>query len=132
MPQDVRFLSLVQGPFHLNNRKLTFYELCRIRTLPEGLLIDCGRTEMQRMLGNAVPSLIAEVLAREIRRQFFDSPVRPPLRLLPPGCAGAPPPARVARLPRKYYEFIGRHEAHSGAGKGRLAIEMRAALVAAE
>jgi hypothetical protein len=28
---------------------------------------------MQRMLGKAVPSLIAEVLARETRRQFLDA-----------------------------------------------------------
>ena len=31
-------------------------------------MIDNGRTEMQRMLGNAVLPLAAEVLAREIRR----------------------------------------------------------------
>ena len=43
------------------------------QTFPNGLVIDCGRTEMQRMLGNAVPSLIA----------------------------GVPPPVKVARLPIK-------------------------------
>src|SRR5271165_2871282 len=31
------------------------------QTFPNGVVIDCGRTEMQRMLGNAVPSLIADV-----------------------------------------------------------------------
>jgi site-specific DNA-cytosine methylase len=40
----------------------------RLQTFPDGLRVDGGRTEMQRMSGNAVPSLIAEVLAREIRR----------------------------------------------------------------
>lgn len=57
---------------------------------------------MQRMLGNAVPSLIAEVLAREIRSQFFDAPMKTPLQLLPPRHAEVPPPAKVARLPKKY------------------------------
>ena len=64
------------GPFHWNNRKLTFQELCRIQTFPDGLSLDSGRTEMQRMMGNAVPSLIGEVLAREIRRQFFNAPLK--------------------------------------------------------
>ena len=120
------------GPFHWNNRKLTFEELCRIQTFPNGLAIDCGRTEMQRMLGNAVPSLIAEVLAREIRSQFFDAPMKTPLQLLPPRRAEVPPPVKVARLPKKYHEFIGNHEAHPGTGKGRQAVKMRAELEAAE
>ncbi len=63
------------GPFHWNNRKLSFQELCRIQTFPDDLWLGSGRTEMQRMLGTAVLSLIAEVLAREIRRQFFDAPL---------------------------------------------------------
>jgi DNA (cytosine-5)-methyltransferase 1 len=110
------------GPFHWNNRKLTFQELCRIQTFPDGLALDCGRTEMQRMLGNAVPSLIAEVLAREIRRQLLDAPMRGPLKLLPPQRENMPPPARVASVPKKYHEFIGQHEAHPGTGKGRQAL----------
>ena len=48
-----------------NNRRLTFEELWRLQTFPDDLKLDCARTEMQRMLGNAVPSLIAEILARE-------------------------------------------------------------------
>src|SRR5262249_36912766 len=35
------------GPFHWKNRRLTFQELCRIQTFPDGLKIDCGRSEMQ-------------------------------------------------------------------------------------
>ena len=120
------------GPFHWNNRKLTFEELCRIQTFPDGLVIDCGRTEMQRMLGNAVPSLIAEVFAREIRRQLLDAPIKTPLRLLPPKRAEVPPPVKVARLPKKYEKFIGHHEAHPGTGKGRQAVKMREELEAAE
>ena len=64
------------GPFHWKNRRLTFQEMCRIQTFPDGLSIDCGRTEMQRQLGNAVPSLIAEILAREIRTQLLDRPIK--------------------------------------------------------
>jgi DNA (cytosine-5)-methyltransferase 1 len=120
------------GPFHWNNRKLSFQEFCRIQTFPDGLLLESGRTEMQRMLGNAVPSLIAEVLAREIRRQFFGAPLKKPLNLLPPKRENVPPPVQVARLPKKYHEHIGHHEAHPGEGKGRLAVKLRAELESAE
>lgn len=120
------------GPFHWNNRKLTFQELCRIQTLPNGLRIDTGRTEMQRMLGNAVPSLVAEILAQEIRRQLLDAPIKTPLRLLSPRRRRVPPPAHIAPVPTKYHKYVGDHEAHPGTGKGRKATKRRAELEAAE
>ena len=56
-----------------------------------GLLFDCGRIEIQKMLGNAVPSLLTEVLAREIRYQLLDHEqnlgtfkLMPPMKPLPP------------------------------------------------
>lgn len=109
------------GPFHWDSRRLTFNELCRLQTFPDGLLVDCGRTEMQRMLGNAVPSLVAEVLAREIRKQLLDAPTRSRLKLLPPRRENIPPPVRLAAVPKKYHQHIGVHEAHPGTGKGRQA-----------
>jgi DNA (cytosine-5)-methyltransferase 1 len=109
------------GPFHWKNRKLTFQELCRLQTFPDGLTVDVGRTEMQRMLGNAVPSLMAEVLAREIRRQLLDAPLKGPLRLLPPRRGKVPRPERVAPVPVKYHALAGDHAEHPGTGKGRSA-----------
>ena len=121
------------GPFHWNNRRLTFQELCRIQTLPDGLRMESGRTEMQRMLGNAVPSLIGEVLAREIRKQFFNATLAAPLRLLPPRRSHVPPPERVAPLLAKYREYIGDHADHPGTGKGREAVKRAVKLaIAAE
>jgi len=111
------------GPFHWKNRKLTFEEMCRIQTFPEGLKIDVGRTEMQRMLGNAVPSLIAEILAREIRRQLLDAPSNRRLQLLPPSRKPVPPAERRASVPAKYHSMIGNHAEHPGTGKGRQAIK---------
>jgi hypothetical protein len=55
------------------------------------------------MLGNAVPSLIAKIFAREIRRQFFDDPLETPLRLLPTRREKVPPPEPLAELPSKYH-----------------------------
>lgn len=107
------------GPFHWENRRLSFHELCRLQTFPDGLRVDCGRTEMQRMLGNAVPSLIAEILAREIRTQLLDAPAEGSLRLLPPRRLPVPNPEPVAPLPEKYLHLIGDHADHPGTGKGR-------------
>lgn len=114
------------GPFHWRNRKLTFEELCRIQTFPDGLDIASGRTEMQRMLGNAVPSLIAEVLAREIRSQLLDSPMQQPLRLLSKRLPPARPEA-VQPVSQAYFQYIGDHAAHLGTGRGREAQARRAA-----
>lgn len=98
------------GPFHWNNRRLAAQEMCRLQTFPDGLVFECGRTEIQRMLGNAVPSLLAEVLTREVRSQLLDSP--PPQdqpTLLPPVRRDVPPAATTAPVPKKYLSMIGDH-----------------------
>jgi DNA (cytosine-5)-methyltransferase 1 len=102
------------GPFHWCSRKLTAEELCRLQTFPDGLKFDCSRTDVQKMLGNAVPSLITEVLAREMRKQFFNEK-RPQaaLKLIPPVRKPAKPEA-VARVPRKYLSLVGEHADHPG------------------
>ena len=110
------------GPFHWNSRKLTFEELCRLQTFPDGLRIEVGRTEMQRMLGNAVPSLIAEIMARAIRSQLLDSPINSALRLMPTRRLPVPSPVKVADVPEDYLEMEGDHQAHPGTGKGKGAL----------
>lgn len=107
------------GPFHWNSRKLTFEELCRLQTFPDGLSVDVGRTEMQRMLGNAVPSLIAEVLARAIREQLLDASISTPLQLMPPRRVPVPAPVRPTAVPEEYLSMQGDHAPHPGTGKGR-------------
>ena len=69
------------------------------------------------MLGNAVPSLLAEVLAREIRRQFLGSPLNHPLALMPERRVPAPPPELLLPVPEKYLSLIGDHADHPGTGK---------------
>ena len=59
------------GPFHWRSRRLSTRELCRIQTFPDSYEILGGRSDVQRQLGNAVPSLLAEILGREIRRQLL-------------------------------------------------------------
>jgi DNA (cytosine-5)-methyltransferase 1 len=107
------------GPFHWSNRRLSIQELCRLQTLPDGLKFDCGRSDAQRMLGNAVPSLLAEVMAREIRSQLLGKPPRGRKpKLLPPARGHVPAPARVAEVPAAYCSLAGNHAAHPGEGRG--------------
>jgi len=115
------------GPFHWNSRRLTFEELCRLQTFPDGLKIETGRTEMQRMLGNAVPSLMAETIARQIRADLLSVPLRIPRKLLPKSAGSIPPPEPLQPLPSKYKHLIGKHEDHPGAGKGSRAQNRAAA-----
>jgi DNA (cytosine-5)-methyltransferase 1 len=114
------------GPFHWSNRRLTTKEMCRLQTFPDGLRFDCSRNEVQKMLGNAVPSLLAEVLAREIRRQLLDSPARGELKLLPMSRSTVPPPEPVQSVPESYLSLVGDHPEHPGTGKGRAAILRKA------
>ncbi len=108
------------GPFHWTSRRLSSRELCRLQAFPDGLTFDCGRTDVQRMLGNAVPSLLAELLAHEIRRQLLrDAPYVGPLRLMPPMRRPIPPPEPNTPLPEKYRALVGEHADHPGEGKGR-------------
>lgn len=110
------------GPFHWTNRRLSVQELCRLQTFPDGLRFDCGRNDVQRMLGNAVPSLVAEVIAREIRSQLLGKPLRTKkLRLLPPVRNLPPHRGRVAKVPAIYQSLIGDHAAHPGEGRGNRA-----------
>jgi DNA (cytosine-5)-methyltransferase 1 len=110
------------GPFHWSNRRLSAQELCRLQTFPDGLQFDCGRNDVQRMLGNAVPSLVAEVIAREIRSQLLGKPVRKKkLQLLPPRRVPTPPAERVAKVPAAYRALVGDHAEHPGTGQGNRA-----------
>jgi DNA (cytosine-5)-methyltransferase 1 len=109
------------GPFHWDNRRLTERELCRLQTFPDWYEIRGSRTEVQRQLGNAVPALMAEVLGREIRVQFFDSdPFDSPPKLLQERASEIPPPEEPTEVPEKYLDRVGDHDPHPGEGKGPL------------
>src|SRR5690606_25036105 len=80
------------GPFHWNNRRLSSRELCRLQTFPDDVEIYGSRVSVQKQLGNAVPSLLAEVIGREIRVQIFRKRrTKKQPKLMPPD--RSPPPA---------------------------------------
>lgn len=107
------------GPFHWKNRRLSAGELCRLQTIPRGYRISGGLAAVQRQLGNAVPSALAEVLAREIGAQLLDfggmagKPTLVPKARLP-----VPEPEELRPVAAKYLGLVGDHEAHPGTGQG--------------
>ena len=107
------------GPFHWENRLLTIREMARLQTFPAEISFVGGRQSVQKQIGNAVPSLLAEVLAREIARQLLRIKVakNPCLAIGP--VRPIPPPEAVRSVPGKYRDLIGEHSPHPGTGKGR-------------
>ena len=92
--------------------------MCRLQTFPDDLTFDCGRADVQKLLGNAVPSLLAEVLAREIRCQLLgDRRDLSELKLIHPARVSTPGPEPIAPVPVRYRELIGDHPDHPGEGR---------------
>lgn len=111
------------GPFHWESRRLSMRELCRLQTFPDDVEILGDHAAIQRQVGNAVPSLLAEVLARAIRTQLLGfGELRRPLALLPPDRSPAPPPEPLAPVPPEYLHLEGEHTPHPGTGRGNGAL----------
>jgi DNA (cytosine-5)-methyltransferase 1 len=90
------------GPFHWENRLLSVRELANIQTFPQDVHFVGTRNAIQRQLGNAVPSLIAEILGREILKQFFGQTTskKPTLAVEPK--RPIPPADPVKAVPTKF------------------------------
>ena len=107
------------GPFHWKSRRLARAELLRLQTFPDGYVVTGSLSDVQRQLGNAVPSLLGETLALEIRRQLLGHRSRSQgSTLLPPRRSRVPPAEPVAVVPRKFRKLVGEHAAHPGTGEG--------------
>jgi DNA (cytosine-5)-methyltransferase 1 len=106
------------GPFHWKSRKLSVRELCRIQTVPDDYEIVGSRGDAQRQLGNAVPSLLAEVIGREIRRQLLGQRVAIQPRLAVGRRGPAPARERLRPMAAQYGQYIGDHSPHPGTGMG--------------
>lgn len=110
------------GPFHWENRRLSPRELCRIQTIPDDVTVQGGLAAAQRQIGNAVPSLLGEVLGREIRGQLLGSRTRMPLKCMPSRSSSTPAAEPYEKVPRAFLGQEGIHAAHPGTGLGRGAV----------
>jgi DNA (cytosine-5)-methyltransferase 1 len=107
------------GPFHWDNRRLSIRELCRLQTFPDDITISGNRHSQQRQIGNAVPSLLAEVLGRAIGEQLLGRQMSETPKLLPPNETLPPRARRRSAMPASYTPLLGKHADHPGTGKGR-------------
>jgi DNA (cytosine-5)-methyltransferase 1 len=112
------------GPFHWDNRRLSRREMCRLQTFPDDVEIMGSRLAAQRQIGNAVPSLLAEVIARSIRTQLLGRrlPCAEP-KLLRPAATATPRRRPPERVKAKYLPLRGDHIPHPGPGLGNGAIQ---------
>jgi DNA (cytosine-5)-methyltransferase 1 len=108
------------GPFHWKNRRLSPRELCRLQTIPDSYEVLGSLRDVQRQVGNAVPSALAEKIALEIRRQLFGDPIAAFVKpvLVPPRRLPVPPAERTRPVPRQYLGLVRKHTPHPGTGKG--------------
>lgn len=116
------------GPFHWENRKLGIRELARLQTFPDNACFAGSWSSQRRQLGNAVPSLMAEVLAREIAMQLLG--VRrysSPPKLMPKEASESPEAERSRPVPARFHSFVGKHADHPGEGRGIAARSIRPA-----
>ncbi|MFB1487857.1 MULTISPECIES: DNA cytosine methyltransferase [unclassified Thiocapsa] len=108
------------GPFHWRNRRLSARELCRLQTIPDDYRVLGSLCSVQRQVGNAVPSALAEILGFAIRERLLGDPSAANLTstLLPVRQARVPPQDPIAAVPSAYLRLSGSHSQHPGTGKG--------------
>lgn len=115
------------GPFHWNSRRLSMRELCRLQTIPDDYVIRGDINSVQKQVGNAVPSALAERIALEIRTRFFDDAGgNRASSLIPAARDDCPPPEPIAPVPDRWRHLANSDSAHPGTGRGRRASQAMA------
>jgi len=107
------------GPFHWKNRKLSWRELAALQTFPASFRISGSRVDVHKQIGNAVPSLLAETLARamisQLTKKQFNETCH--LRVFPKN--PVPEPEPTLYVPQRFLTLSGNHTPHPGTGKGK-------------
>lgn len=94
----------------VQNRSLTPREAARVQTFPDWFVFPEARTHAFRVIGNAVPPLIAEAVGRAIRRFLAPAPVdavpAAPRRVAAQPTPAPPPPRPTFALPANRAEAV--------------------------
>ncbi len=106
------------GPFHWDNRPLTTTERLRLQSFPADWSVPGNRQEQTRLVGNATPPLLAEVIGRAIAAQLYGAELAATPCLAVQRVEFVPPPVAPAPVPASYLHRRGRHAAHPGTGLG--------------
>jgi DNA (cytosine-5)-methyltransferase 1 len=118
------------GPFHWTNRYLSEGELAALQTFPALTRFAGGRASVQRQIGNAVPSLMGEVLGRALHTTLVGRAPHGGLKLGVALKRSIPPPEPVHAVPGKYLIHVGRHAAHPGTHRGPGALRVESPVLA--
>lgn len=105
------------GPFHWSNRHLSTSELAALQTFPRSFKFIGNRSSQRRQIGNAVPPLMSELLARALS-EHIGQKITAPLRFTIAKATRRPIATRAKRIPKKFEEMIGARDAHPGTGRG--------------
>ncbi len=108
------------GPFHWSNRQLTVKERLRLQSFPDNWSLIGSTRAQVRMVGNAAPPLLAEVIGREIVRQLIDCDATYSHRplMLRSRKRTIPEPTAPLGVPDHLRHLIGKKKSHPGAGLG--------------
>ena len=106
------------GPFHWQNRRLSARELARLQTFPDDFQLLGNLRAAQKQAGNAVPSALAEALARRLQQDLFGRRLDGPLSLAPRPRGPVPAAERPSPVPPSYLDLVGNHAPHPGTGRG--------------
>ena len=109
------------GPFHWDNRPLSVSEMARLQTFPQAWQFKGSYRESVKLVGNATPPLLAEIVGHAVLRSL-DSGIstpndEPKLRI---ARSNVPhPPANPPRpIPASYRGMVGAKRPHPGTGFG--------------
>jgi DNA (cytosine-5)-methyltransferase 1 len=101
-------------------------ELCRIQTFPDSVSLTGDLRAVQRQAGNAVPSLLAEVIARRIASILTGTPPATTVpTLLPLDRSPCPAPKATRPVPKRFLSLRHVETPHPGTGQGHGALRRR-------
>ncbi|GAA4143134.1 DNA cytosine methyltransferase [Leifsonia shinshuensis] len=106
------------GPFHWDNRPLSSREMMRLQTFPDEWTLPGDYRAQVKLIGNATPSLLAEVMARAAAQTISGSPIlgSPTLEVVRSKRPATSSP--VAQVPVAYLHLLGAKDDHPGTGLG--------------
>ena len=68
-------LGKYSGPFHWKNRRFTIEEMKRLQSFPDDYTIIGTDSEIKQQIGNSVPPIFAEYLARSVINTIFGAKI---------------------------------------------------------
>lgn len=109
------------GPFHWDNRPLSISEMARLQTFPQHWQFKGTYRESVKLVGNATPALLAEIIGRTILRALDPKSSGLPDRLalqIARTAVRPPQPLPPQPVPARYRGLVGVKLPHPGTGLG--------------